>query len=207
MRRPTARATPSGCCATRARWWSPRTATPGRSRPSPTTGRAAGCRATPGGTSTRSCGTGFTNWAGGCGSRAGGASSSTSTATPTSTARRRSRAGIAVYGKNTMAITRRHGSWVVLGVLVTDLELAADREAPEPRLGRLRRVPGLHRRLPDRRDRRGRRAGCAALPFLLSQSRLAQLPFPESSRTRFTAATSARTSVPGTAASSAAPGR
>jgi epoxyqueuosine reductase len=34
------------------------------------------------------------------------------------------RAGIAVYGKNTMAITRRHGSWVVLGVLVTDVELA-----------------------------------------------------------------------------------
>jgi epoxyqueuosine reductase len=34
------------------------------------------------------------------------------------------RAGIAVYGKNTLAITRRHGSWVVLGVLVTDAELA-----------------------------------------------------------------------------------
>jgi epoxyqueuosine reductase len=43
------------------------------------------------------------------------------------------RAGIAVYGKNTLAITRRHGSWVVLGVLVTDAELApthADPEAP-----------------------------------------------------------------------------
>ena len=43
------------------------------------------------------------------------------------------RAGIAVYGKNTMAITRRHGSWVVLGVLVTDAELApthADPGAP-----------------------------------------------------------------------------
>jgi epoxyqueuosine reductase len=34
------------------------------------------------------------------------------------------RAGIAVYGKNTLAITRRHGSWVVLGVLVTDVHLA-----------------------------------------------------------------------------------
>jgi epoxyqueuosine reductase len=33
------------------------------------------------------------------------------------------RAGIAFYGKNTMAITRRHGSWVVLGVLVTDVEI------------------------------------------------------------------------------------
>jgi epoxyqueuosine reductase len=33
------------------------------------------------------------------------------------------RAGIAFYGKNTMAITHRHGSWVVLGVLVTDVEI------------------------------------------------------------------------------------
>jgi epoxyqueuosine reductase len=35
------------------------------------------------------------------------------------------RAGIAFYGKNTLAITRRHGSWVVLGTLVTDVEIAA----------------------------------------------------------------------------------
>jgi len=34
------------------------------------------------------------------------------------------RAGVAFYGKNTLAITRRHGSWVVLGTLVTDVELA-----------------------------------------------------------------------------------
>jgi epoxyqueuosine reductase len=33
------------------------------------------------------------------------------------------RAGIAFYGKNTLAITRRHGSWVVLGTLVTDAEI------------------------------------------------------------------------------------
>jgi epoxyqueuosine reductase len=33
------------------------------------------------------------------------------------------RAGVAFYGKNTMAITRRHGSWVVLGVLVSDVEI------------------------------------------------------------------------------------
>jgi epoxyqueuosine reductase len=33
------------------------------------------------------------------------------------------RAGIAFYGKNTMAITRRHGSWVVLGVLVTEVDV------------------------------------------------------------------------------------
>jgi epoxyqueuosine reductase len=35
------------------------------------------------------------------------------------------RAGIAFYGKNTLAITRRHGSWVVLGTLVTDVEVEA----------------------------------------------------------------------------------
>jgi epoxyqueuosine reductase len=33
------------------------------------------------------------------------------------------RSGVGFYGKNTMMITRRHGSWVVLGTLVTDLEL------------------------------------------------------------------------------------
>jgi epoxyqueuosine reductase len=33
------------------------------------------------------------------------------------------RAGIAFYGKNTLAITRRHGSWVVLGTLVSDVEI------------------------------------------------------------------------------------
>jgi epoxyqueuosine reductase len=33
------------------------------------------------------------------------------------------RAGIAFYGKNTVAITRQFGSWVVLGALVTDVEL------------------------------------------------------------------------------------
>jgi epoxyqueuosine reductase len=33
------------------------------------------------------------------------------------------RAGIAFYGKNTMAITHRHGSWVVLGALVTEAEV------------------------------------------------------------------------------------
>ena len=35
------------------------------------------------------------------------------------------RAGIAFYGKNTLAITRRHGSWVVLGTVVTDQQVEA----------------------------------------------------------------------------------
>jgi epoxyqueuosine reductase len=33
------------------------------------------------------------------------------------------RAGVGFYGKNTMLITRRHGSWVVLGTLVTDVQI------------------------------------------------------------------------------------
>lgn len=33
------------------------------------------------------------------------------------------RAGVGFYGKNTMLITRTHGSWVVLGTLVTDVEV------------------------------------------------------------------------------------
>ena len=38
------------------------------------------------------------------------------------------RAGVGFYGKNTLLITRRHGSWVVLGTLVTDVEV--ERTAP-----------------------------------------------------------------------------
>jgi len=33
------------------------------------------------------------------------------------------RSGVGFYGKNTMLITRRHGSWVVLGTIVSDREL------------------------------------------------------------------------------------
>ena len=33
------------------------------------------------------------------------------------------RSGVGFYGKNTLLITQRHGSWVVLGTLVTDREL------------------------------------------------------------------------------------
>jgi epoxyqueuosine reductase len=35
------------------------------------------------------------------------------------------RAGVGFYGKNTLLITKRHGSWVVLGTLVTGAELEA----------------------------------------------------------------------------------
>jgi len=33
------------------------------------------------------------------------------------------RSGVGFYGKNTMLITKRHGSWVVLGTLVTDVQI------------------------------------------------------------------------------------
>ena len=33
------------------------------------------------------------------------------------------RAGVGFYGKNTLLITRRHGSWVVLGTLISDQEI------------------------------------------------------------------------------------
>jgi epoxyqueuosine reductase len=33
------------------------------------------------------------------------------------------RSGVGFYGKNTLLITRRHGSWVVLGTLISDQEL------------------------------------------------------------------------------------
>ena len=56
------------------------------------------------------------------------------------------RAGVGFIGKNTMLITRTHGSWVVLGTLVTDVEI----EHPPP-LERMRLVHALHRRLPHRR--------------------------------------------------------
>ena len=40
------------------------------------------------------------------------------------------RTGVGFYGKNTLLITRRHGSWVVLGTLVTEAEVE-----PTPPLG------------------------------------------------------------------------
>ena len=114
------------------------------------------------------------------------------------------RSGVGFYGKNTMLITRRHGSWVVLGTLVTDARARADAAARR----RLRRVPPLHRRLPDGRARRARHARRDEVPLVLDAGAGGDpggLPRARSAR-RSTAATSARTSARGTAASrSAAP--
>ena len=59
------------------------------------------------------------------------------------------RSGVGFIGKNTMLITRTHGSWVVLGTLVTDVEV----EATPTLASGLRLLHALHRRLPDRRAR------------------------------------------------------
>ena len=73
------------------------------------------------------------------------------------------RSGVGFYGKNTMLITRRHGSWVVLGTLVTDRRAGSDAAA---RRG-VRLLHALHRRVPDRRARGAGRARRDALPLVL----------------------------------------
>ena len=73
------------------------------------------------------------------------------------------RAGIGFYGKNTMLITREHGSWVVLGTLVTDVVVGSVSTARP----RLRPLYALHRRLPDGRARRSRRPRRGPLPVVL----------------------------------------
>ena len=109
------------------------------------------------------------------------------------------RAGVGFYGKNTLLITSRFGSWVVLGTLVTDVEI----ESTPPLDARLRLVPPLHRRLPDGRARRAGHARRDALPLVLDAVAGRRFPRSSARRSRIasTAATSARTSVRGTAAS------
>ena len=109
------------------------------------------------------------------------------------------RSGVGFYGKNTMVLTRRHGSWVVLGTLVTTAELE-----PTPPLGAgcgscTRCIDAC----PTGRARRAGRARRHALPLVLDAGARAgagAVPRASSAR-RSTAATSARTSAPGTAAS------
>ena len=157
---PSARAIPRRCFGAPARSSPPPGATRGPSRRSLATARAGACRATPAATSTPCCasssprsGSSSAGWA------PGSRSAVFVDANHHVDREAAARSGIAVYGKNTLAITRRHGSWVVLGVLVTDAELEpTQRRGRRAGLGRVRIVPGVHRRLPDRRDRRRRRA-------------------------------------------------
>jgi epoxyqueuosine reductase len=107
------------------------------------------------------------------------------------------RAGVAFYGKNTLAITRRFGSWVVLGTLVTDVEVE-----PTPELAL---DCGACRLCIDACP-----TGALDEPGVVDSTRClsywtqAPEPIPEefrSSPTPYTAATSARRSARGTAAS------
>ena len=73
------------------------------------------------------------------------------------------RSGVGFIGKNTMLITRTHGSWVVLGTLVTDVEVET---TPTVAAG-MRLLHALYRRLPDRRTPRARRPRRDEVPRLL----------------------------------------
>ena len=75
-------------------------------------------RATPGVTTTRFSANASTRSAGGSAGATGSRRRE-----PTRRPRGARRAGVGFYGKNTMLITREHGSWVVLGTLVTDAEI------------------------------------------------------------------------------------
>ena len=111
--------------------------------------RRAAARATRGATPTPSCASSSSE----LGERLGGAYRVLVDANQHVDREAAARSGVGFYGKNTMLITRRHGSWVVLGTLVTDVRARADAAARH----RLRRLPALHRRLPDRRARRAGR--------------------------------------------------
>ena len=114
---PRSRATRSACSPARA----PSCRQPSATTPTPRSPDPArdACRGTRGGTATRSCARSST--------RSAAASAATTacswTRTSTSTARPPRAPASGFYGKNTLLITRRHGSWVVLGTLVTTAEL------------------------------------------------------------------------------------
>ena len=73
-------------------------------------------------------------------------------------------AGIGWQGKHTNLVSREHGSWLFLGVILTSLELEPDAPAqPGDHCGSCSALP---RRLPDAGVRRPAPDRCAALHFL-----------------------------------------
>ena len=84
------------------------------------------------------------------------------------------RGGVGFYGKNTMLITRTHGSWVVLG----DARHRRRDRAERPARARLRLLHPLHRRLPDGRPGRARRRRRDEVPLLLDAGARAPIPEP-----------------------------
>ena len=112
------------------------------------------------------------------------------------------RAGVGFYGKNTLLITRRLR---LLGRPRHARDRRRDR-AERPARPRLRLVPPLHRRVPDRRARRARRRSTRPAASRTGRSRPSRSRRSSASRSelRCTAATSARTSAPGTGGSRSA---
>ena len=150
-----------------ARWWPRPTATRARSRPSPATSRADGSPDTPAATSTPCSAIGCGRWASTCASSPARGSSSTSTPTGTSTARPPSGRASPFPGRTRWRSPAATAPGSCSACWSPTPSSAATRaDARDRRLGRLRRVPGLHRRLPDRRDPRGGSPRRAALPLL-----------------------------------------
>ena len=71
-------------------------------------------------------------------------------------------AGLGWQGKHTNLVSREFGSWLFLGAIFVNFELAARPARARP----LRKLPRLSRRLPDRRLARALSARCAPLHFL-----------------------------------------
>ena len=115
------------------------------------------------------------------------------------------RAGVGFYGKNTMLITRRHGSWVVLGTLVTT---AAVEATPPLELDCGSCTLCIDACPTGALDEPGMLDSTKCLSYWTQAPRAIPEDYRARARARrSTAATSARTSAPGTAARETARGR